>query len=593
MLEPTGEYKADHKGKYTRLKDLGSKDNPLGDIKHCPIWGENYKVDGFIAWEYKDRVIRKSPRTDGGYVITMEADVNIHSPGHELNDSEKAYLTTWLVNERFRGNELPKITTDQTNDIKNWRPLSLEERIMRLLQYAVKKSPVEGTHLTLGLPLIEEVIDVSESWEAMALSESINYGGLKYLVDHLIDKNLLKKDPTAATAIGNPVCVTVEGYTLIEGNERRHEDKNAPVMSLTPALFEQLLNQEEGIALDFKREQYPFDGKPKDVQSELLKDILAFANTQRNSSAYILIGVEEVKGGRSKVVGVENHLDDAKLQQFVNSKTQPPVDFAYFPFRTEGVEVGIIEIPIQKRPIYPKRTFGKVKENIVYIRRGSATMTATPDESTQMSIESASLASGVTPQIVSESEDSNEPFWKQNFENFFSQLLDRHSEIVNSIVIRRGIDGEYFGRECFGYMLQHLRRIYMGAHEQFHAGMHSGDAREVMYEWVNEKYEKFFAEYQSHIDHYFRHLYNVVKFVDDQKDFPKEFQGKKRYTNLIRAQLSSDELGLLFYNCLSKRGAKFRDLVEKYALLQDMRFETLINQEHKNLYAPSAYGEFK
>ncbi len=407
MLEPIGEYKADHKGRYTRRTDLGSKDNPRGDIKHCPIWGEKYKVDGFIAWENEDRVISKSPRTGGSYVITEEADVNIHSPGHELNDSEKAYLTTWLVNERLRGNELPKITTDQIGDIKNWRPLSLEERIMRLLQYAVKKSPVEGTHLTIGLSLVED-IDVSESWEAMAWSESIDYGGLKYLVDHLIDKNLLQKDPTAATAIGNPVCVTVEGYTLIERNERMREDADKPVMSLTPDLFEQLLHQEEGTGLDFKRDQYAFKGVPKDVQSELLKDILAFANTLRRSSAYILIGVEEVKGGRSKVVGVQTHLDDADLQQFVNSKTQPPVDFTYFPFRTEGVEVGIIEIPVQKRPIYPKRTFGKVMENIVYIRRGSSTMIATPDEIIQMGIESASLASGIVPQHVPESADSNE-----------------------------------------------------------------------------------------------------------------------------------------------------------------------------------------
>ena len=590
MLELIGEYKADHKGRYTRRKELGSRDNPLGDIKHCPIWGENYKVDGFIAWEHEDRVISKSPRTGGSYVITEEADVNIHSPGHELNDSEKASLTTWLVNERLRGSERPKITTDQIDDIKNWRPLSLEERIMRLLQYAVKKSPVEGTHLTLGLPPIEEVIDVSESWEAMAWSESIDYRGLQYLVDYLIDKNLLKKDPTAATAIGNPICVTVEGYTLIKRNEKMREDEDKPVMSLTPDLFEQLLHQEEGTGLDFKREQYPFDGEPKDVQSELLKDILTFANTQRNSNAYILIGVEEVKGGRSKVVGVETHLDDAKLQQFVNSKTQPPVDFAYFPFHTEGVEVGIIEIPVQKRPIYPKRTFGKVKENIVYIRRGSSTMTATPPEIIHMGIESASLASGIVPQHVPESADSNEPLQKQNFENFFSQLLNGHSEIVNSIVIRRGIDGEYFGRECFGYMLRNLRRIYMGAHEQFYAGMHSGDAREVMYEWVNDKYEKFFAEYQSHVDHYFRHLYNVVKFVH-QSDF--SFEAKKFYTNLIRAQLSSDELGLLFYHSLSDQGNKFKDLVEKYALLEDMRFETLINKEHKNLYAPSAYSESK
>ena len=238
------------------------------------------------------------------------------------------------------------------------------------------------------------------------------------------------------------------------------EDKNASVMSLTSALFEQLLHQEEGIRLDFKREQYPFDGEPKDVQSELLKDILSFANTQRNSNAYILIGVEEVKGGRSKVVGVETHLDDAKLQQFVNSKTQPPVDFAYFPFRTEGVEVGIIKIPVQERPIYLKKAFGKLGKDIVYIRRGSSTMTAAPDEIAQMRIESERLVSGVTPQPVPEPADSNESLQKQDFKSSFFELLKMHSENVNSIVIRRGIDGEYFGRECFDYMLRILKNKY-------------------------------------------------------------------------------------------------------------------------------------
>ena len=111
-----------------------------------------------------------------------------------------------------------------------------------------------------------------------------------------------------------------------------------------------------------------------------------------------------------------------------------------------------------------------------------------------------------------------------------------------------------------------------------------------MKEEINVIYEEFFAEYQPYVGPYFRHLYQVVKLVD-QSDFLKEFEAKKFYTNLIRAQLSSDELGLFFYNCLSDRGAKFKDLVEKYALFKDMSFEVLLNAEHRNLYAPGAYGE--
>ena len=122
-------------------------------------------------------------------------------------------------------------------------------------------------------------------------------------------------------------------------------------------LLEKLLHEEEGATLDFKRDQYRFEGTDNKTKSELLKDILAFANAWRRTTAYILIGVDEVKGSRSDVIGVKTHLDDAKLHQFVNSKTQRPIEFSYQPFRTEGVEIGVIEIPIQERPIYLKNSW--------------------------------------------------------------------------------------------------------------------------------------------------------------------------------------------------------------------------------------------
>ena len=170
-------------------------------------------------------------------------------------------------------------------------------------------------------------------------------------------------------------------------------------MPIDENILEQLLHEEEGSALDFKRDQYPFEGEDDKPKSELLKDILAFANAWRRTTAYILIGVDEVKGGRSKIVGVGTHLDDAKLHQFVNSKTQQPIEFSYQPFRTENVEIGVIEIPIQKRPFYLKKKFGKLNADIVYKRDGSSTAIATPDEVARMGAEQDF---GGTPQLVLE-----------------------------------------------------------------------------------------------------------------------------------------------------------------------------------------------
>ena len=149
-------------------------------------------------------------------------------------------------------------------------------------------------------------------------------------------------------------------------------------------LLESLLHQPEGQFLDFKEAQYRFVGANTTDKSELLKDVLAFTNSWRLTPAYVLIGVREVKGGRSEVVGVVDHLEDADLHQFVNSKTQRPVDFSYERFRTDEVEIGIIEIPLQDRPIYARNVFGKVEAGAVYIRDGSSTRKATPDEVAKM-----------------------------------------------------------------------------------------------------------------------------------------------------------------------------------------------------------------
>ncbi len=140
----------------------------------------------------------------------------------------------------------------------------------------------------------------------------------------------------------------------------------------------------EGPTLDFKREQYPFEKETAEVKSELLKDILAMVNTHRYRTAYILVGVEEIRGGRSIVVGVDGHMEDASIHQFVNHKTNRPAVFSYFPFEVGGLSIGVFSIPIQRRPVYLLSKYAKSNANIVYVRDGSSTRQATPDEIADM-----------------------------------------------------------------------------------------------------------------------------------------------------------------------------------------------------------------
>ncbi|MCH7994342.1 MAG: ATP-binding protein, partial [Planctomycetes bacterium] len=155
--------------------------------------------------------------------------------------------------------------------------------------------------------------------------------------------------------------------------------------------------------------QYPFANAKE--KSELLKDILGFVNAWRRSDAYILIGVEEVRGGLHKVIGITatEQLADHSLQQFVNSLTNRPVRFQYEAFDFEGKQVGIIRIEQQPHPIYLKKDFGKLRKGEVYVRRGSSTdptKPASPEEIALMGQTAGPPSAKLTVEFADTARDS-------------------------------------------------------------------------------------------------------------------------------------------------------------------------------------------
>jgi Putative DNA-binding domain len=157
-------------------------------------------------------------------------------------------------------------------------------------------------------------------------------------------------------------------------------------------LFEIFIRKSEGDTLDFK-EQYPFVGESDDVKGELLKDVLAFANAWKETDAYILVGVKEKDRRADGLVGVSTHLVDNDLQEFVNKKTNRPVTFSVEALNFGGIELDAIRIDqSQSRPIFLTKNFGKLRSGVVYIRRGSSTDFADPNEIAEMG--KAAAASG-------------------------------------------------------------------------------------------------------------------------------------------------------------------------------------------------------
>lgn len=166
---------------------------------------------------------------------------------------------------------------------------------------------------------------------------------------------------------------------------------------------------------------------------------------------------------------------------------------------------------------------------------------------------------------------------QQRFENTFFGLLVQYNSIVNNMDERESnfkTNVIAKGRDCFKmYYDEFKRRVSQST---------------LPINQVLSMYEETFKKRQTDIGHYYRNLYHLVKYIatsdlDDDK--------KKQYMSIVRAQLSTFELTLLFYNCLSRYGRqKFKPYVEHYHLLKNLDETELIDVEHKIEYDDTAFG---
>jgi hypothetical protein len=165
------------------------------------------------------------------------------------------------------------------------------------------------------------------------------------------------------------------------------------------------------------------------------------------------------------------------------------------------------------------------------------------------------------------------------FENTFFQVLRAFTDLTNSIDIHHSGEASIVGRDCFNNFYRHLRVSY--------TRIKRANPSVSEPELILQAYSNFYDKFHGDVGHYFRTLYNLIKLVDRSDATDKRF-----YTNLVRAQLSSQELLLLFYNCQTNLGSeKFYPLIEKYTLFKTLPIEKLLDPAHIELCSPRSRGE--
>ena len=106
-------------------------------------------------------------------------------------------------------------------------------------------------------------------------------------------------------------------------------------------------------------------------------------------------------------------------------------------------------------------------------------------------------------------------------------------------------------------------------------------------------YRKACTDLIDDFAHYFRNLYQLLKFIDESHLI--QDADRKRYSNFIRAQLSEVELLAIFYNCIGEINLPGREnielgypkmarLVYKYKLFENMNPLSVIHFTHRDIF---------
>lgn len=218
----------------------------------------------------------------------------------------------------------------------------------------------------------------------------------------------------------------------------------------------------------------------------------------------------------------------------------------------------------------------------------------------------------------------------QKFENSFFNLLSTYHQIVNNTSHKIGSGREFFSEvlcelkrvpstpkfieamiqrenitESEGFInsyrkrkpnaeftLSNLDSVLAEEFNKIDNGIKSKfNDKELNYlfseEFIKFQYEFVYSKYQEKLGHYFRFIFHLFKYTIDERE---ELKDRVRYINLIQAQMSNDELGLLFYHAFTKMTSsnrndkEFFDWLDKYTFFKNINENSLIDKRHTKLY---------
>ncbi|UWQ95686.1 putative phage abortive infection protein [Rhodobacteraceae bacterium M385] len=165
----------------------------------------------------------------------------------------------------------------------------------------------------------------------------------------------------------------------------------------------------------------------------------------------------------------------------------------------------------------------------------------------------------------------------QRFDAAFFGLVSTYENILSSIDLRNTSSGFVTsGRDCFNTFYTKLSRTY-----KKHQAKNSSWSDEYTLEF---SYKSFWRDQQLELGHYFRFLFNFMRFVDESPHC------QSHHRKILRSLLSNQELLIIFYNCISDEGRNFTIYAKRFELFDNLPTERLLKFEHTKFLPSEVYG---
>lgn len=187
-----------------------------------------------------------------------------------------------------------------------------------------------------------------------------------------------------------------------------------------------------------------------------------------------------------------------------------------------------------------------------------------------------------------------EVFERQNFDSVFFRMLEVHARLLMDV--DRSVTQGKHKDSLFVLICSELS-------EACSFGVLDEDS-------LRELAAGYMESRDQVLKHYFRNMYQICKMIDDTRfhRIPNDglgritprmrrrfarinYERKRFYANILRGQLSSQEMQVLFLNCLTPQGLGLKYYVEKFSMLKPLNRDSfLVGSDHLfSLFEDIAY----